>query len=250
MEPYDILSTYYDELMDDVPYGTWAKRILSILAQSGIRSGHLLEYAAGTGSMTELLLEGGFRLTAVERSEGMIEQAQHRLSEQMSRVRLIQGDMLEFKSRELYESAVCVCDGINYLTEDGALYELLQGLKPMIRPGGVFIFDLSTEWKFKHSLDGRTIAENNDDYAFIWENHYDSSEKILEFDLAVFERSGSQFVRTEEHHTQRAYDSKEIHEICDELGLDLSGPWHEYTNEPAREDSERVHYIITFGGNQ
>lgn len=249
MEPYDILAGYYDVLMEDVPYDPWSRRILELLASEGIPDGHLLELACGTGQMTERLSGAGYRITAVERSEGMIEQAQFRLAERLNRIQLIQADMADFRTKTRFDSAVCVCDGINYLTEEGALIRLLSALKDQLRAGGVFIFDLSTAYKFKHVLDGRTIAENHEDFAFIWENHYNTSGALLEFELAVFERHGELFSRTVEYHTQRAYDPEYLNAVCSKAGFELQGPWHEYTSEPARADSERVHYMVKFGGN-
>ena len=53
-------------------------------------------------------------------------------------------------------------------------------------PGGLFLFDFNTEYKYREILGDTTIAENRDECSFIWENFYDPQERINEYDLTIF----------------------------------------------------------------
>ena len=55
MRTYENFAKVYDELMDDVPYGTWADFLEQRLAEYGIRGGLMLDLACGTGKMTTLM---------------------------------------------------------------------------------------------------------------------------------------------------------------------------------------------------
>lgn len=249
MIPYDILAAWYDDLMADVPYEAWGLRIQTILSQDGAQPKQLLELACGTGRITSQLLKAGHWVTGVDQSEAMLQEARESLGSYSGKLKLIAGDMRTFTTTQRYDGILSVCDGFNYLSELEELEAVLQRCKALCKPGGLILFDLSTEWKFQHQLKDTVIAENHEDMAFIWENHYDEDQRQLEFDLTFFIKEGSLFRREEEHHVQRAHSPEEIQHICRKLGLTLEGIYDGYTGTPVRQDSERFHCIIKNGGN-
>lgn len=249
MIPYDVLSGWYDELMADVPYEKWTDRIVSILKAAECKPKQVLELACGTGRITGGLLKAGYWVTGVDRSESMLQEAQDKLGSAGGRLRLIASDMLAFHTTERYDAVISVCDGFNYLSDLTGLEAMLTQCRSLCRPEGLIIFDLSTDWKFQNQLQDTVIAENHDEMAFIWENHYDEVSRRLDFDLTFFIKEGEFFRRETEHHTQRAHSPEEIIEICSRLGLCVQGFYDEYSDLPIRRDSERFHCIIKNGGN-
>lgn len=247
MIPYEILAAWYDELMGDVPYEVWADRILKALEQMGPQPKRLLELACGTGRITGELLKAGHWVTGVDQSEAMLQEAQDKLGNHAGKLKLIASDMLEFKTIEKYDAVLSVCDGFNYLSKLSQLEAILQKCKILCKPGGMILFDLSTDWKFRNQLNDTVIAENQEDMAFIWENHYDEDQRQLEFDLTFFIKQGSLFRRESEHHIQRAHSPEEIKALCDLLGLQLEGFYDGYSGNPIQKDSERFHCIIRNG---
>lgn len=244
MQPYDIMAPWYDLLMEDVPYEAWAETIERLLAQNGSAPKRILEFASGTGLMTGLLLEQGHWVTAVERSEAMLQEAQATLGSQGGRLKLIAGDMTEFTTRERYDAVISVCDGFNYLTSREALADMLRRCVTLCNPGALILFDISSDWKFRHQLHDRVIAESHEDMAFIWENAYDAESRLLTFELTFFIKEGSLFRREMEQHLQRAHDPAEIAEICETLGLQQLGIYDGYSGNPAKEDSERLLFAM------
>jgi len=244
MQPYDTLAVWYDQLMEDVPYERWARRIAQLLKRLGPQPKKLLELAAGTGGMTAHLLAEGHWITAVERSEPMLQEAVAALGNGGGRLKLISAPMEQFDTAERFDAVLAVCDGFNYLESQAALRDMLARCAHLCRPGGLILFDLSTDWKFRHQLHQTVIAENHEDMAFIWENEYDPRTRVLDFDLTFFVREGALFRRETEHHRQRAHSPEEIAGCCEALGLVLEGVYDGYTDEPAREDSERIHCVI------
>ncbi len=53
-------------------------------------------------------------------------------------------------------------------------------------PGGMFIFDLNTVYKYEKILGETTIAEDREDASFIWDNYYDQEDQVNEYDLVVY----------------------------------------------------------------
>lgn len=250
MNPYEVLAGWYDELMGEVPYEQWADRILSTLDSMGHQPKRILELACGTGRITEHLLDAGHWVTGVDQSEAMLQEAQTKLGKHSGKLRLIASNMLDFTTTEKFDAILSVCDGFNYLPTLSDLENMLRKCTLLCRPGGLILFDLSTDWKFRNHLKDTVIAENHEEMAFIWENQYEESQRVLTFDLTFFIKQGSFFRRETEHHIQRAHSPQEIEEICRKLDMTLEGIYDGYSNDPVRKDSERFHCIIRNGGTK
>ena len=111
-------------------------------------------------------------------------------------------------------------------------------------PGGIFIFDMNTEYKYEQLLGDQTFAEDREDGSFIWYNAYDPQEKINEYDLTLFEREGELFRRLKETHYQRAYSPEEVRQAAEEAGMEFVALWDAFTREPLRADSDRMYMVF------
>lgn len=126
------------------------------------------------------------------------------------------------------------------------------GLGNYLDPGGVFIFDLNTPYKYEVLLADHTFAEVREEGSFIWENFYEEESGINEYDLTLFirEESGGRYRRFRETHYQRAYTLEQVRRAAREAGLLWEAVYDAFTKEPAREDSERVHIILREQGKE
>lgn len=101
---------------------------------------------------------------------------------------------------------ISVCDSVNYILEEEELLQVFQLVNNYLYPGGVFIFDFNTAYKYREVIGNTTIAENREDCSFIWENYYDPEEEINEYDLTIFvQEEDDVFRRFTETHLQRGY---------------------------------------------
>ena len=62
---------------------------------------------------------------------------------------------------------------------------VIKGVKKYLAPEGVFIFDLKTV-KYFRSIGDNVIAEDRDECSFIWDNYFDESDNINEYQLSLF----------------------------------------------------------------
>jgi len=65
----------YDNLMEDIEYGKWANFIKKNIGQNKT----ILEAACGTGSITKLLAEDNYKITAFDLSQEMLVKAYEKL---------------------------------------------------------------------------------------------------------------------------------------------------------------------------
>ena len=247
MSSYESFARVYDLFMDNIPYEEWCEYLAGLLEDQGIREGLVLELGCGTGNMTRLLAEKGYDMIGVDNSVDMLEIAMEKKEEEEQDILYLLQDMREFELYGTVRAVVSVCDSMNYIIEEEDLLEVFRLVNNYLDPGGIFIFDLNTEYKYEKILGDTTIAEDREDASFIWDNYYDPEEKINEYDLVLFipeEKDGEILYRKyEETHYQKVYSLERVKELLLEAGMEYVAAYDAFTREPVRKDSERI-YIL------
>ena len=244
MEAYTGFAQVYDTFMDNVPYEEWADYYKEILREHGIMDGIVLDLGCGTGSMTELLAEQGYDMIGVDNSEEMLDLAMEKRAASGQDILYLLQDMRKFELYGTVRAVISACDSVNYLTEPGDLVKVFSLVNNYLDPGGLFLFDFNTEYKYRELLGDTTIAENREECSFIWENYYDLQERINEYDLTIFVREGELYRKFEETHFQRCYLLKEIKEAAQAAGLEFVTAYDAFTRDPVRSDSERIYVVL------
>lgn len=240
MEAYTEFAQVYDRFMDNVPYEAWCEGISKILTEHGISEGLVLDLGCGTGTMTRLLRQKGYDMIGVDASAEMLEIARNHPDEG---ILYLQQDMREFELYGTVRAVVSVCDSMNYITKEEDLLQVFRLVNNYLDPGGVFIFDLNTIYKYEQ-LGESVIAENREASSFIWENWYDEEEQINEYDLTLFiENKEGLYEKYEETHYQRAYELDTICDLLKQAGLKLEAVYDAFTFEAPKADSERVYFV-------
>ena len=243
MEAYTEFATVYDTFMDNVPYEAWKKYLVDILKAEGINDGLLLELGCGTGRMTRLLAAEGYDMIGVDNSEEMLSVAREYTMENTEILYLLQ-DMREFELYGTIRAVVSVCDSMNYIMSEEDLRQVFSLVNNYLDPGGIFIFDMNTRYKYEELLGDNSFCETREDSSFIWENYYDPEEEINEYDLTIFvQEEGDTFHRFTETHLQRGYTVEQMRTLVEQAGLKILEIMDSDTGEAVTETSERV-YIV------
>lgn len=251
MDAYTGFAAVYDELMDDVPYGEWADYLCGLLADYGVRDGLVLELGCGTGSLTEILARRGYDMIGVDLSADMLQEAVEKKAASGLDILYLQQDMRDFELYGTVAAVVSLCDSMNYLTEKADLTRVFKLVNNYLDPGGVFIFDLNTDYKYRNVIGDRTIAENRDDCSFIWDNRYDAESRINEYDLTLFVREeGDRYRRYDETHFQRAYGTEEIREAAEEAGMEFAAAYDAFSREAPGPESQRIYVVLREKGKK
>lgn len=241
MDAYTSFAEVYDMFMDNVPYEEWSRYLTELLKEYRIEEGVVCELGCGTGKMTRLLADAGYDMIGVDMSEDMLAIAS---MENPQRILYLCQDMRELELYGTVAAVVSVCDSMNYLLEEDDLLEVFQRVNEYLEPGGVFLFDLNTIYKYETLLGETTICENRPEGSFIWENYYDAEEQINEYDLTLFIQEKENLYRKfEETHYQRGYSMEKIRTLLEEAGMEFVTAYDACTKNPPREDSERI-YIV------
>ena len=243
MDAYTSFAQVYDLFMDNVPYDQWCGYITELLREYGIQDGLVLELGCGTGVLTRKLAAKGYDMIGVDYSEDMLEIAMDHRQEGEDILYLLQ-DMREFELYGTVRAAVSICDSMNYIVEYQDLVQVMKLVNNYLDPGGIFIFDLNTPYKYEEILGENTFAENRPEGSFIWENYYDGETGINEYDLTLFVREKEGIYRKfEETHYQRAYELEQVRRAVKEAGLEFVAAYDAGTHKPVRQDSQRIYVI-------
>lgn len=251
MEAYTNFAEVYDLFMDNIPYEDWCSYVTGLLKEYGVKDGLVLDLGCGTGSLTELLADAGYDMIGVDNSEDMLQIAMDKRAESGKDILYLLQDMREFELYGTVKAVLSICDCINYILDYKDLVEVFRLVNNYLDPGGVFIFDLNTVYKYESVMGDTTIAEDREECSFIWDNFYDEDTKINEYDLSLFIREEDDLYRKYmETHYQRAYTIDEIKKALKEAGLEFLQAYDAFTREPVKDTSERIYLIAREHGKE
>ena len=98
MAGYEVFSAFYDALTENVEYEAWAEYILALFERfSEKRPQTVLDFACGTGSLTERLLQRGLRVIGVDGSAEMLAAAQQKTAPFGKKALLLCQDMCDLE---------------------------------------------------------------------------------------------------------------------------------------------------------
>lgn len=243
MEAYTDFASVYDKFMDNVPYKKWGNYLHSLLEKYSVSDGLVLELGCGTGNITEILSGYGYDMIGIDNSDEMLNIALQKKNESGHDILYLNQDMREFELYGTVRAIVSICDSINYITDESDLLEVFRLVNNYLDIGGMFIFDMNTEYKYNRIGDS-TIAENREECSFIWDNFYNESDKINEYDLTLFIKDdNNKYDKFEETHYQRAYALDTVKRLIVESGMEFVEAYDAFTQNPVNDKSERM-YIV------
>lgn len=163
------------------------ERIADKLAQE---RNTILDLGCGTGSLTELLARRGYDMIGIDNAPEMLQIALRKRERSGLPILYLLQDMREFELYGAVGAVVSVCDSVNYLLEEEDLVRTFSLVNDYLYPGGLFLFDFNTVYKYAQVIGDATIAENRESCSFIWENYYHEAQEINEYDLTIFVAEG------------------------------------------------------------
>lgn len=241
---YRILAKFYDDLQDN-DYNAFVSYYQSVFKRFGLEPKLILDMGCGTGNITVPMAEKGYDMIGLDCSEEMLEIAAEKARAAGHDILFLQQDMTDFELYGTVDAMVCALDGINYLTGDGQVSDMLGLLHYYLNPGGIFIFDINTEYKFKNILDNNSFVYDENNVYCVWNNEYDSDDKICYFDLNFFLKNpDGSYCRRDEYQEERMYTVGELKNYIKDCGLDCLGIYDNLSFEPPRENSQRLFFVV------
>lgn len=240
--PYEQFAYAYDRMMRNVNYIRWCGYIETLFEMYGCKPDHILDLACGTGSLTILLASKGYKMTGLDRAEGMLNIARSKAAEQNLTISLQQGDMITFRLEQKFDAILCTYDSINYAIDENELSSMFDTVSEHLSPDGLFIFDVTTERNIVEHFHSKTFSENHQDYSYIWKNNYFYNSKMCRTFLTFFIREGELFRRYEEVHQQRIFEVQTVNRLLKDSGYKLLSAFDMYTFNKWHRSSDRINF--------
>ena len=244
-EAYNSFAWVYDTFMDNIPYDQWTEYLTGLLREYGISEGLLLDMGCGTGNVTDRLAACGYDMIGIDNSEEMLMEARNKVAESGADILYLLQDMRSFELYGTVAAAVSICDSMNYILEKSDLQEVFRLVNNYLDPGGIFIFDFNTPYKYQYIMGDQVIAENRDECSFIWENGFDEDAQVNIYDLTIFiQEEGDLFRRYQETHYQKAWSANDFIQAAEQAGMKVLAVYDAFTHDAPRADSERLYMIV------
>ncbi len=249
MEIYGKFANIYDSIMTEVPYDEWLEIILDILKENEINDGIVADIACGSGEMTIRMADKGYDMIGLDMSPSMLERARDKSTGRD--ILYICQDMREMEFYGTIRAAICMFDSINYLTEYEDLVQTFKLVNNYLDIEGLWIFDFNTIHKYRMSGEESTIAEDDEEISFIWNDTFYEEDDINEIDITFFvKQENGLYERFNECHIQRGYDLETMKAAIEESGLIFVKAIDANTKKEADDNSERIIMVARENGKK
>lgn len=236
---YGDFAYFYDKLMYDLDYEKIYKFIKEVLGKKSLEPELILEMACGTGGLTEKLARD-YKIHAFDLSDDMLSVCENKI--RSKNLKLFKQNMVGFSAPASYDAIFSVGDSLNYLTDEKDFETAIKSSYDHLKDGGIFIFDLNTEYKFKN-IPPVTVDEV-EDVLYLWENIYDEEEKLNTYGVNFFRNiKENDYKRFYEEHLERAYDLSFVKNLLKKIGFKEIEVYDDYEFKEVRDETSRYTII-------
>ncbi|MFA5614890.1 MAG: class I SAM-dependent methyltransferase [Methanoculleus sp.] len=212
------MAKFYDKLMGGNKYPGWKILIADVVEKYNIPKGTCLDVACGTGNISNLLIELGFKVIGIDISDEMISVAKQKFpGEQFVCV-----DARNFNLGDQTKPVTLVVsfyDSLNYLLSDDDMLQAFKAVSRNIPVGTIFLFDMNpmdhvqVAQRFKPR-----IFEESEFYSIF---RFSGEDRFWVLDIDFFVKEGEFYRLIKEKHIERGYDKGDIVPLLEQAGFNL-----------------------------
>ena len=241
MSSYASFSLFYDRLTENIDYSTRAAYFNSIIKKYGNGENLLLDLACGTGSLSAAMSKLGYDVIGTDASADMLSVA---MEKEHDNIIYLCQPMHRLDMYGTMDVAVCALDSINHETDMSRVAKAFERVSLFLNDGGLFIFDVNSEYKHEFVLGDNTFIYDLDDVYCIWQNKYDKQKKQTQINLDFFStENGTDYLRFDEQFSERVYTHAQIMEFIENAGLSFVSMYEGDSFLQPKEDTQRIVYV-------
>jgi SAM-dependent methyltransferase len=233
---YEAFAAAYDDFTHTYQNDRWTGRLLDKAKSLGLAGDQLLDVGCGTGKSFLPMASRGWKVTACDVSESMMDIARFKSDDQ---VRLLIADMRALPVLGEFDLVWALDDVVNYLLTLDEMKAALRGMRDNLRENGVLVFDLNTLLTYRTFFCVEHIVERHG-RRLIWRGEMSPDElRPGCVNRASFEAEGERFDR--HVHLQRHFSESEVLNALDWANLHCLAVAGDSDGELSDEVDEAIH---------
>ena len=218
-EAYAHLAEWFEYLNDDCGYENWSQYFITKLKAYPMKTG--LDVGCGGGWFTRAFQRAGYQMTGLDVSAKMLDFAQQTALKEGVRSEYLLGDITKFKSHKKFDFATAINDCINYVPKT-KLDNAFKNVRAALAKGGIFLFDISSEKKFKEKIANTVSVDDRDEVTYMSFNKEEEDGVTMEVTLFSRRKDGL-YERLDEVHRQYCYTEEEMLSALQRNGFTVLG---------------------------
>lgn len=152
-------------------------------------------------------------------------------SAQSGKILYLCQDITEFELYGTVAAAVCTTDTLNHLTDDESVAKVFSLLHNYLDPGGIFIFDVNSEYKFSSVYGQNDYVLEDEGCLLTWQNDYDPENATADFYLTLFEETdGGLWRRTDTEFSEKYHSPEKLTAMLAHCGFEVLSVTDSYTD--------------------
>ncbi len=237
-QAYEYLAEWFEDLNDDCDYPVWSQYFIDTLR--ALHAGEKgLELGCGSGAFCRALERAGFRMSGADRSAAMLTAAEKRAREEGLPIGFFLADAAALKTPEKYDFILSPNDCFNYLPPQ-KLERAFRGVRAALQKGGIFFFDVSSEYKLRTKVADTVSADDRDEITYLSFNAL--KENAVESDVTLFiRRKDGAFERFDEKHLRYIHTEEGLRAALEGAGFTVLRVEGHLGEE--KERSDRLNFI-------
>lgn len=240
MAIYEGLALIYDEFMAE-DHAAWAAYLIRLLRPHVPAGANVLDMGCGTGGISIPLAKAGYNVTAADNCQPMLMAAAEKARAAGAKVTFVEEDAASFTVGNRVDAIVSACDVVNYLPPT-ALPGYLTCAKAALKPGGMLLFDISTEHYYSQTVGSGVFVNETDNALYIMDTEFSGS--VCSMDVTFFLREGSLYSRHNENHILYAHSKAGIISALENADYTGISSLSFMGEKPDEADDDRIQFVV------
>jgi ubiquinone/menaquinone biosynthesis C-methylase UbiE len=237
-KPYEKLALIYDQLMNHVDYEMWSLYVINLMDKFDTNIHSVADLACGTGNFLPFLKKRYPHIYGCDLSEAMVRQATKK--RELRSVPIFISDVCSISLHDnCVNAALLLYDSLNYLLDLSALNKAISEVKRILKPSGLFIFDVVSE---KHCKKYYADFHENEFWhrtGYSRHSYFDEGKGYQYNDFRII-LDGFTY---SERHVQKIYATSILIDTLQSHSLEIIDILEEFSFEKAKDTTERMHFL-------
>lgn len=241
---YHDFARIYDRFQD-IDYSSFISFYKRVFKRYRVAPETVIDLGCGSGNVTIPLAGSGFNVVGVDISPDMLAIASDKAYGNELDIMFVNADMTEFEYPQGADAVISALDCVNYLSSVSEVKKLFASVYKTLSSGGVFVFDINSEYKLREILGNNTFVYEDDEAYCVWDCGYYPEDGVTAFDLNFFLKDkDGKYERFYEYQEEKLYGADELICAAIECGFKAADAYADLTFEEPYDKTERIFFVL------